>query len=624
MPTPTFSGSSFRLSDDVAFSAQNSAAVAALADGRFVTVYRNVDDAGTLSYVIHNADGSVAQAESQANARDAGFVEQGDVAVAALAGGGFAITWAARDGGDQTIHHRVFGADGRATTGDVQSNTDVTAGWAYRPDVVGDGDGGFYLVWDDNGRDGDPGPGVTSTHTVRMRHFDEAGRPTGATRQVSDPVGGDRDAAIDVGAGGRVHVVWDDDLSQSFDAPNRDSIRGFEIGGRGPYRADGGDFHEFHTDPDVAYAGGGRDFMVVWNEFVSPGVYAVHGAINGGPEFRINASAHTHYLTTPKVVGLESGGFLVVWNDGGFRGNDDVLGQLLDADGKRIGGEFVVSDRPADLIGRIEATELVDGRVVVTWDASDGSTEVYSRIVDPRQGPATWSGTALDEQVAGTRFADALKGGAGDDTLEGAGGGDRLVGGAGSDTASHALSDKGVTASLAKPGENGGDARGDRYVSIENLAGSGRADALTGNAKANGLAGADGDDGLSGLGGADRLAGGRGNDVLTGGGGADAFVFDTALDGRRNVDTITDFGRGDTLRLDRDVFAALTRDGKLSPGAFAANAEGVAEDVHDRIVYDTDSGRLVYDANGSRAGGATLFAELEPGLALTASDFFLI
>jgi Ca2+-binding RTX toxin-like protein len=50
----------------------------------------------------------------------------------------------------------------------------------------------------------------------------------------------------------------------------------------------------------------------------------------------------------------------------------------------------------------------------------------------------------------------------------------------------------------------------------------------------------------------------------------------------------------------------------------------VAVDGNDRIVYETDTGRLMYDVNGSAAGGAVHFATLKPNLALTNQDFFVV
>jgi Ca2+-binding RTX toxin-like protein len=140
-------------------------------------------------------------------------------------------------------------------------------------------------------------------------------------------------------------------------------------------------------------------------------------------------------------------------------------------------------------------------------------------------------------------------------------------------------------------------------VTIENATTGAGADTLTGNDAGN------------------RLDGGLGADVLRGGGGADSFVFDTALGGS-NVDTIADFlGSEDRILLDRDIFSALSGDGALDPLAFLLGS--TAADAGDRILYDQASGSLYYDADGSGAEAAQLFAQLTAGTALTADDFLV-
>ena len=66
-------------------------AVAGLSDGRFVAVWRDpgAGGLGTLKYAIFNADGTVAKSEAIANQNITGVIDAGDVAVAALTGGGF-------------------------------------------------------------------------------------------------------------------------------------------------------------------------------------------------------------------------------------------------------------------------------------------------------------------------------------------------------------------------------------------------------------------------------------------------------------------------------------------------------------------------------------------------------
>ena len=111
-----------------------------------------------------------------------------------------------------------------------------------------------------------------------------------------------------------------------------------------------------------------------------------------------------------------------------------------------------------------------------------------------------------------------------------------------------------------------------------------------------GVAGADT---LIGGGGSDLLDGGLAADTLTGGAGEDSFRFSTAL-GNGNVDWITDFKvADDTILLDNLIFASVGGDGALALGAFYKSAAGVAHDADDRIIYDTDSGALSYDADGA-------------------------
>jgi hypothetical protein len=59
-------------------------------------------------------------------------------------------------------------------------------------------------------------------------------------------------------------------------------------------------------------------------------------------------------------------------------------------------------------------------------------------------------------------------------------------------------------------------------------------------------------------------------------------------------------------------------------GQFRTNLTGAAQDADDRVIYESDSGRLWYDSNGNAAGGNFLFADLASGLVLTNSDFVIV
>lgn len=64
--------------------------------------------------------------------------------------------------------------------------------------------------------------------------------------------------------------------------------------------------------------------------------------------------------------------------------------------------------------------------------------------------------------------------------------------------------------------------------------------------------------------------------------------------------------------------------GRLSIVAFAANAGGVAQDVQDRILFDTATGRVLYGPDGSGSAKAVAFARLLSVATLWASDFAVI
>ena len=125
-------------------------------------------------------------------------------------------------------------------------------------------------------------------------------------------------------------------------------------------------------------------------------------------------------------------------------------------------------------------------------------------------------GTVIENAVGGSG-ADTLIGNAADNLLTGGLGGDTLNGGAGLDTAGYLGSAAGITLFLDTGAASGGDAAGDTFSSIENVAGSNFNDALYGTNAANVMSGNGGIDYIEGYAGIDTITGGAGGDVLSGG-----------------------------------------------------------------------------------------------------------
>ncbi|KQV33398.1 MULTISPECIES: calcium-binding protein [unclassified Rhizobium] len=314
-----------------------------------------------------------------------------------------------------------------------------------------------------------------------------------------------------------------------------------------------------------------------------------------------------------------------------MRGNDTLTGNAGDQDLSGYGGnDTFIGGSGNEFVHGGEGKDTYDG---------NGGTDDTLAFDDAYYTPTAFRGIALDatkgtvtdpwgnnetftefESFRGTQFADTFIGTGLDETFMGLGGRDTIKGGGGVDVVRYDRDERrggtgSVTVDLVAQKATDGFGKADTLNSIEGARTGSAADKLYGNSAANHFrAGA----------GNDLLVGGAGNDKLEGEGGSDIFLFNTALNASTNVDKITDFNTVDTIRLENAIFTALTATGTLAAGAFQANTTGLAVDSSDRIIYETDTGKLYYDSNGSASGGSVLFAILSNKAALTAADFVVV
>ncbi|HEV2747321.1 MAG TPA: calcium-binding protein [Allosphingosinicella sp.] len=142
---------------------------------------------------------------------------------------------------------------------------------------------------------------------------------------------------------------------------------------------------------------------------------------------------------------------------------------------------------------------------------------------------------------------------------------------------------------------------------------------IRGNSADNVLKGLVGLDTLNGGAGDDSLYGGRNSDTLTGGEGNDGFYITQLLFGAGFADIIRDFTTADdTFYLDRSVYTELP-EGPLPESAFVRGSQ--AQDADDRILYDSATGYVFYDPDGSGDHLSAIFAQLVPGTEVNSSDF---
>lgn len=209
----------------------------------------------------------------------------------------------------------------------------------------------------------------------------------------------------------------------------------------------------------------------------------------------------------------------------------------------------------------------------------------------------------------GTIIENAI-GGSNNDTIIANGANNVINGNEGADTVSYAAATAGVTVSLATSAAQATGGSGtDTLINIENLTGSAFDDTLTGNASANVILGGDGND---------VLIGGAGADTLTGGNGTDHFYFDAPLGS--GVDGISDLGSGDLIYLYGQVFAGISG-GTLAGSVFHQGSTATTN--AQRIVYNSSTGQIFYDADGSGAAAAVLFATVAPGTWISSSSFVI-
>jgi Ca2+-binding RTX toxin-like protein len=231
-------------------------------------------------------------------------------------------------------------------------------------------------------------------------------------------------------------------------------------------------------------------------------------------------------------------------------------------------------------------------------------------------------GTGEDEILVGAAGDDVIEALGGSDSVFGRGGGDLLLGGDGADFLY---------------GDGGGDALygGDQDDTLsggsghDSLSGDSGNDILFGETGDDRLSGGDGDDSLDANDGDDRLEGGAGRDTLSGGAGADVlsggldsdiFAFHSSASG---ADEITDFAAG----TDKILISAARFGGGLAAGGPVSLVSGTnpsASAASGQFLYDTDDGRLLWDADGTGGGAAVLVATLTSLPSLAASDFMVV
>lgn len=631
---------------------QREASVSALSDGGFVVTWQSNGQDGSYDGVYaqrYNASGVAQGSEFRVNTYTTNY--QSDSTVAGLAGGGFVVAWQSRgqDGSDWGVYAQRYNASGVAQGGEFLVNT-TTANFQYKPSIAALTGGGFVVTWVSLEQDGgtagvyaqrydangvaidtefkvdvyvyadslDAKPTVTglvdggfiiswksAAQGIFAQRYDENGVPV-----VNNPT-----AVLTItgsAVGELINLDFSNDLIVDGAAGN-DTING----GSGHDTLKGG------NDNDTLNGDNGNDYLY-----------------GGAGTDTLNGDAHDDFLYGDAGNDILNGGTGDDYLDGGV-GNDtlnggednDFLwgGAGLDSLYGGYGNDTLYGgDVDGDkLFGESGNDYLDGGSGADSLDGGIGNDTLYGGT-----GNDTLVGGDGNDELYGGDGADNMQGGNGSDTFYGGAGNDTFNGGAGDDVFYYESGDSITEASnagidlvySALTYTLGSNVENLTLTGSSNINGTGNtlANLMIGNDGNNSLTGGTGNDTLLGGDGDDTLVGGNGMDSLTGGAGADIFVFNGASpNATSNKDVITDFNvADDTIWLSKTYFTGFSATGAMAAAAF--NTGVAASDATDRIIYDSATGNLYYDADGTGASAKILFATLSAGLSLSAADFNII
>lgn len=359
---------------------QSDPAITYLSDGKYVVVWSTVVD-HSIKLQKYNADGTTDGTERFISSGVAGT--KNEVDVAASVSGTFVATWtdhsSSADGDGTAIKARIFNIFGNGITGtDFQVNTDTT-GDQSGSKIVTLNTGGFVIAWT-TASDATDGSGTA----IKMQSYTFDGIKIGGEKLVNSTFADDQHrlsmAALD---GGGFVIGWQTDNSaqdgtgsaikfQIFD--NAGDAVGFEQLANTQGAAD-------QVFPSVAALKNGG-FVMVWStndsSQDSDGL-AVKGQIfdkdgaKQGDEFLVNTTSDGNQQNT-EVEALSDGGFIVSWTTPDSSGSPyaDLAAQEFNADGDKIGNEFLINQEQANTQNSQAIAANTTGGYTAVWTNLDG------------------------------------------------------------------------------------------------------------------------------------------------------------------------------------------------------------------------------------------------------------
>jgi VCBS repeat-containing protein len=431
-------------------SSQDQPVITSLTEGGFVIVWRDQSGQGDtsssgLKAQIYDVSGAKIGGELVVNSTT--FNSQDQPSVTSMAGGGFAVSWRdnsilAVDSSGFGIKTQVFDAFGNKLGGEFQVNG-ITLGTQEMPSIVQLASGALVVSWTDySGQNGDadgsikarilvpPVAGIsdlavsntTLSETAVENTTVASLTPTGALNAVytyeivDDSTGGafaihgsklvvkdslalDYEASPSVTLTVRTTDTFGNVFDKVLNLTLTDSLSESRYAGGEDVLANTTIVSNQQQSTITALSDG--KFVLVWSDGSSVGTDASSYGIKGqivsadgvriGSEFLINTQTLNNQ-DNPTVSALPSGDFVVSWVDNSLLGGDasasSIKAQIYDANGIASGGEFLVNSSTANAQRTPAVASLSSGGFVITWTDSSlqggdaSSTGIKGQLFD--------------------------------------------------------------------------------------------------------------------------------------------------------------------------------------------------------------------------------------------------
>lgn len=306
----------------------------------------------------------------------ASFISNTEKATSAisLSNGNIVSIWQSNGqaGSNYGVYGQIFDTSGNKSGTEFQINT-YTTDSQFDPSVSGLSNGNFIVVWTSNGQDGDAG-------SIHGQIFNSGGSKHGTEFQANTyTVLNQRKPSVSALNNGGFVVTWESD-----------SQDGSGYGVYGQVFNSGGSMvgSEFQVNsytsstqgiPSVIGLNNGG-FVIVWQSVTQDGSnYGIFSQIfdlvgtKVGLEVQVNTNTSGRQ-SSPSVSVLSNGNFVVVWESGSFSAG---FGQIFGENGGKVGTEFKII---SNSVGGLSVSALSNANFVVVW--TESLSIVYGQVFD--------------------------------------------------------------------------------------------------------------------------------------------------------------------------------------------------------------------------------------------------